>query len=148
MKRKLYQAIASKLTAMANCGNIEWLERHEAAATALAEHLPSGSGFDRGSFIDFEASKPNKLVIITSYHHMENGFYVGWTEHKIIVTPSLANGFDIRVTGRDRNGIKDYIGEVFHSALAAEVDDYFESADLEDRINLKVRQLADALVRP
>ena len=48
----------------------------------------------------------------------EHGGYDGWTEHKIIVTPSLVYGFELRVTGKDRNDIKDYIAEVMHGALS------------------------------
>ena len=40
------------------------------------------------------------------------------TEHKIIVTPRLVYGFELRVTGNDRDDIKDYIAEVMHDALS------------------------------
>ena len=48
----------------------------------------------------------------------EYGAYVGWTEHDVIVTPAF-DGFNLRVTGRDRNQIKEYIGDVFHTWLSA-----------------------------
>jgi len=51
-----------------------------------------------------------------------NGMYSGWSQHKVIVTPSLICGFDIRVTGRDRNQVKDYIAETFHHALSYVVE--------------------------
>ena len=46
----------------------------------------------------------------------ETGFYDGWTEHKVIVTPSFA-GIDLRITGRNRNDIKDHIHDCFSSIL-------------------------------
>ncbi len=84
--------------------------------------LPSGSGFNAGCRVDLEKSTPTKIIINTSYHHMNDaGFYDGWTEHKVILTP-LFNGYDIHVTGRDRNGIKEYIGFTFAECLDSEVD--------------------------
>jgi hypothetical protein len=47
----------------------------------------------------------------------EQGSYDGWTEHTVIVTPSLAMGYRLRITGRDRNGIKEYMHDVFNAAL-------------------------------
>jgi hypothetical protein len=48
-----------------------------------------------------------------------HGYYEGWTEHKVIVTPSW-HGFNIRVTGKDKNQIKEYITETFHYVLNEE----------------------------
>jgi hypothetical protein len=47
----------------------------------------------------------------------DNGMYDGWTTHQVIVTPSLAFGFTLKITGRDRNQIKDYLSETYHYAL-------------------------------
>ena len=128
MTRKLYQRIASALQAMGNCrksGNAEWLERHRDTITCLVKnYMPSGSGIDSGTTIDLAASKPNRLVFGTGYHHMnDGGMYDGWTTHTVIVTPDLANGFDLRITGRDRNQIKDYLGDEYHMALSTDIDD-------------------------
>jgi hypothetical protein len=76
------------------------------------ETAPSGSGFDNGTQIDEDRS--DVLRFATAFHHMDEcGMYDGWTEHTIRVKPSLAWGFDLKVSGRDRNGIKDYIADVF-----------------------------------
>lgn len=128
MQRKLYQHIASRLQAFDNCersDNLEWSRKHHAILDELVRVLmPSGSGFDSGTRFDWDESKPNRLVFITSFHHMnDGGMYDGWTEHTVIITPNLALGFDLRITGRDRNDIKDYIGETFHAALSTDVDD-------------------------
>ena len=128
--RPLYQVIAATLEAARNCertGNTEWMQRHiERIDSLVKEHMPSGSGFDSGAqFETYEQivdGKPERLVIQTSFHHMnDGGFYDGWTDHDVIVTPSLAHGFSIRVTGKNRNDIKDYIAEVFHAALSTPV---------------------------
>lgn len=126
MARYLYSELASKVCAMRNCektGNAEWRDKHEDAILDLvSDHLPSGSGFDAGTKLDFDASHAEKLVFATSYHHMnEHGYYDGWTEHTVTVTPSFIGGFNIRVSGRNRNDIKSYIGEVFANALNTEL---------------------------
>ena len=119
----IYQAIASKVDARLRCletGNSLWFERHTEALEKIAkEELPSGSGFDSGTTIEINESKADRLVLHTSYHHMdEGGGYDGWTEHDIIVTPSLIHTINIRVTGSDiRNDIKDYIADTFYDAL-------------------------------
>jgi hypothetical protein len=119
---KIFQKIAGLVEAIENCkksGNKEWEDRHSDAIEDLVKnHLPSGSGFDAGTKFGFMVSNPERLVFLTDFHHLnENGYYDGWTSHKIIVTPSLASGFDLKVTGRDRNGIKEYIAECFHEEL-------------------------------
>jgi hypothetical protein len=127
MKRKLFEVLASSIEARAHCvksGNTEWFWKHgETAEQLTADHMPSGSGVDSGTTIDLDKSTADKIVFHTSYHHMnDGGYYDGWTEHDVIVTPSLASGFNIKVTGRDRNGIKDYLGDLFYESLVSEVD--------------------------
>lgn len=91
-----------------------FIQQAEDNISDLEKRLPYGSGFDNGSHVDLEKSTGEKIIITTDFHHMdENGYYDGWTEHKIIVTASLQWGFKIKVTGKDRNGIKDYIAEQF-----------------------------------
>ncbi|MFZ3215660.1 MAG: hypothetical protein WA192_06335 [Candidatus Acidiferrales bacterium] len=126
MQRKIYQHIASALQAMENCrktGNAEWIAKHgDTISYIVTNHMPSGCGIDSGIKFDYNASKPNRLVFHTSFHHMDqNGYYDGWSDHTIIVTPDLASGFDIRVIGRDRNDVKNYLGEMYHHALSAEL---------------------------
>lgn len=84
----------------------------------VKEHMPSGSGWDEGTKIDLVESSDRRLVFRGSFHHMNaDGFYVGWTEHTIDVQASMATGFKIRVTGRRKNGITDYLYELFDHAL-------------------------------
>lgn len=119
----VYKAIAHTFEARANCiksQNTEWQGKHEDKILDIVkECLPSGSGFDNGTTFDFDKSLPHRLVFNVSFHHMnDNGMYDGWTQHAVIVHPSLAHDFKLDVTGRDRNEIKSYIHEVFSSALA------------------------------
>jgi hypothetical protein len=122
---KTYQKIASLLQAIINCqksNNKTWQDNHTEAIETIMQNAPSGSGFDNGTSLDFLKSTPEKLVFNTAFHHMnENGFYAGWSNHEVIITPSLAFGFNLRVTGKDRNEIKDYIAEMMSSFLNEEI---------------------------
>lgn len=84
----------------------------QAAKDDIRHALPSGSGFDSGITLNYEESKPDRIVLNADFHHMtEHGYYDGWTEHKIIITPSLAFGFCVSVSGTNRNDIKEYISD-------------------------------------
>ena len=121
----LYQRLASTLNARNNCrksGNAEWEARHTAALGELAKNLPSGSGIDDDVRLDLERSTENRLVLHVAFHHMdESGYYDGWTNHTLVVTPSLAFVLEIRITGRNRNDIKEVLHVTFYDALLAEV---------------------------
>jgi hypothetical protein len=122
---KLYKKIARTLQAIDNCrksNNQEWYDIHERTLRDMEELLPSGSGFDTGTIILLAESTPNRIVLFTSYHHMDNGFYTRWTNHQITITPSLVNEFEIKISGRNYDGIKDYIAEVFQTAMDQDVD--------------------------
>lgn len=124
MKQTIAQAIASAIVARANCwesGNKEWFQRWEDRALNLVrDYLPSGSGIDCGTTLDLDGSNGNALRFTFSFHHMdENGFYCGWTEHKLIVKPSFS-GLSLHITGPDRNQIKEYLYELYDSALSQE----------------------------
>lgn len=123
MDRCVYQVLASALQARRNCaavGNTAWFEGHgETIRRIERECLPSGSGFDSGTQVDIDECRDDRLVLKTAFHHMdEHGGYCGWTEHTVIVTPSF-DSFDLRITGRDRRGWKEYAYEVFRTALMA-----------------------------
>lgn len=122
MERKFYQELAGTIGARINCkksGNTEWFYRHTERLEQLQhDYLPSGSGIDSGTKIDLEKSTDEKIVLNFGYHHMnEGGFYDGWTEHTAIITPSLQFGFNLKITGRDRNQIKEYLADTFRQVL-------------------------------
>ena len=126
MKTTVIKEIAARVVARQNCiksNNIEWKHKHEEALQALQEELPSGSGVDGGCQIDLDKSSQNKIVIHLGYHHMnDNGMYDGWTHHEIVVTPDLLFGVNIRITGPNRNDIKDYLHEIVSCDLLKEYD--------------------------
>ena len=135
----LYQHIASTLQARRNCevsNNKEWYDKHSEALKAMEDELPSGSGIDCGTKIDLDRSTPNKIVLTMEYHHMNDvGMYNGWTAHDIIITPSLQNEFDMRITGRDRNYIKECLYETYHEALQSDTYDVSCQFDILSRRN-------------
>ena len=116
------QELAQIVQARKNCQNAnpvntEWFDKWTARINDLVDRLPTGSGWDNGTKIDLDASHAEKIVLYGGWHHMnDNGFYDGWTEHTITVTPSFA-GVNLRISGRNRNDIKEYLYEMFEYAL-------------------------------
>jgi hypothetical protein len=123
----LYKLLASSIDARKRCkevGNGEWFERHsESIRQLIQDFLPSGSGWDSGTKIDLDASHGDKLVLFGSFHHIhgESGMYDGWTEHTVTVTPSLIHNFHLRISGRNRNEIKEYLYDIFRDDLSQTV---------------------------
>ena len=133
MKHPLYCLVARTFGAWLRCQddanpNVDWKIKHEERIVQLCkEHLPSGSGFDCGTEFDFDRSKVDRLVFVTQYHHMSGtGYYEGWSTHCVICVPSLQFGFDLRITGQDRDGFKEYANDVFQHALSEEHEEYAE----------------------
>ena len=126
MNNKIYRTLANLIQARMGCIARNYphpvISSHDEAISKIMSTAPSGSGFDSGTKLDLEASNRNKIVFTTAFHHTnENGYYDGWTEHKITIRPDLIFGFDMKISGRDRNQIKDYIGDVFSAWLEEEV---------------------------
>ena len=122
---KTYQNLSSIIDARLTCiqrSNETWITGHEDMIYEIMKTSPSGSGIDDGTLIDLDKSTGEKLIFSFSYHHMnENGYYDGWTEHRLIVTPSLQFGLRLRITGPDRNQIKDYLYDVYREWLNEEL---------------------------
>lgn len=132
MTRKVYQRIAELVSAIGVCharGNLEWQQRHsERLDNIIRDYLPSGGGWDQGTRLEPQ-STPEKLVFGGAFHHLNDlGSYAGWSEHKIIVTPSLAYGFHLEVTGADRNDVKQMLHDTFHAMLNLDVAEDQEQA--------------------
>lgn len=115
------QAIATYIVAIENCkkiGNTEWYDRWSERLKAIMDTAPSGGGIDNGTQLD-STSGAGKLIFLAPFHHMNDaGMYDGWTDHRVVVRPAF-DGIDVTVTGRNRNQIKDYLGDVFHEWLTA-----------------------------
>lgn len=120
--KPVYVHLATLLQAAENCqqsDNVEWLGRHLARAEQLVKaFLPSGSGWDLGTKLNTESYSVSLIRLYGEFHHMDDhGGYDGWTAHDVLVTPSLVNEFDLKITGRNRNDVKDYLHELFDAAL-------------------------------
>ena len=130
-----YRVLSDALTAQRNCeeeaarGPLACAEHFSELAHEwsgyidylMRNHAPSGSGFDNGTKFHPESSTHTKLVFVVDYHHMnEGGFYDGWTTHSVTVTPTF-DSVHVRVSGRDRNQIKDFIADTFYSLASQDV---------------------------
>jgi len=99
-----------------------WKQSAQERLKHLEDCLPSGSGIDCGTKIDIEASTQNKIVLFVEYHHMnDGGFYDGWTAHTITITPTF-HSYEMKISGRNRNNIKDYLSDVYTCALSQAID--------------------------
>lgn len=116
------EKLASKLEARRRCiqtGNMEWTLKHNNSIITLMEEAPRGSGLDQGITLQYDDSGDERLVFRTAFHHMdENGYYDGWTEHRVTVRPGFT-GLRITILGPNRNEIKNYLHEVFHHWLTS-----------------------------
>ena len=118
--------LASLLQARRNCvasGNSEWLGRHSRRIELIERnHLPHGAGIDVGVKLDLAESTPFQLVLKFSYHCMnQDGYYDGWRDYTAKVKPTF-DGIAVTIHGRDYNGVKDYLHDVFREALSAEIE--------------------------
>ena len=153
--RKLYEIIAGKVQHLSTLNDKlsnatgrddelarleEIADRVEQDLSNLRDLLPSGSGIDNGTRIDIrkcwvKSDEVVKLTLNTSYHHMnDTGYYDGWTDHVVTIRPTLtSSGFSLAITGRNRNDIKDYLGEVFEGALNEPVRETIEIQEGDKR---------------
>ena len=108
--------------------NAQWGDIARTRLDQLVNMLPSGSGIDSGTKLI--SASASRIVLECSFHHMnENGYYDGWTEHRITVRPTF-DSLDINISGRNRNDIKEYLHEVYALALAELI---VETVDPETR---------------
>lgn len=117
--------LASLAQALANCersNNMEWARKHRANMEWIAHNLlPSGLGIDNGTQIDYAKTTGDRVVLTLGYHFMDgSGSYAGWGDYTVIVTPRF-QGLSIVIKGRNRNGIKDYLTDVFSMALSEQI---------------------------
>lgn len=115
-----YRLLAGAVVAHLNCtksNNLDWKDRWLARIDALVKDVfPSGGGFFNTG-INLDKSDRNKLTLYTSYQHYDqNGYADGYTTHDVVIRADLLHGFTIDVKGRNKNGIKDYISDVFDHA--------------------------------
>ena len=128
MQQTIVQRLAILITARLNCiesKNEIWQGAHEySIKEILKDRLPSGSGIDGETTIDYAKSKSDRIVIKSSYHVInEVGFYKGgWIDYRVIITPSLQFGFELNIVGnfsaKKQLGLRDYLYEVYEHALS------------------------------
>ena len=124
MARYLYSDIAHTIATVKRLDDTASTEQHETTLSmweewlnSLEQLLPSGSGIDNGTTIDRERSHAEKIVLHFGFHHMnDGGYYDGWTEHTATITPSF-DGINMRISGRDRNQVKEYLYQTYDYAL-------------------------------
>lgn len=122
-KKTVVQVIASAMQARANCiksNNDDWYYKWTDKLESIQDNiLPSGSGIDSGCTLQLDDIWQDKITIFTEYHHMnEVGYYTHWTKHKITVYPNF-DGIRLSITGKNDNGIKDYLYELFDQVLTS-----------------------------
>lgn len=122
------QAIAHAFELWARCSGADWRDgarTHGATIAALvAAHLPDGAAFD------YDESRVDRLIFALEFHHVDaRGRGDGYTSHRVIVTPSLARGFDVSVTGRNRNDVRAHLWRTFTHALAQSLPDLEPTAE-------------------
>lgn len=103
--------------------NEDFMQICDDQLTKLEKLLPHGSGIDCGCKIDREKSGSKKVVITFDFHHMNNaGYYDGWSSYRLTVTPVLWGDFYIKITGQNKNYIKDYLYDLFDSVLSEQIE--------------------------
>lgn len=108
--------------------NAQWGPITRKRLDQLVNMLPSGSGIDCGTKL--VSASATKIVLECSFHHMdEHGYYDGWTEHRITIRPTF-DSMDISISGRNRNGIREYLHEIYSLALSEKI---VETVDPETR---------------
>lgn len=108
--------------------NAQWGDIARDRLDQLVNLLPSGSGIDSGTKLI--SASASRIVLECSFHHMnEDGYYDGWTQHRITVRPTF-DGMELSISGRNRNDIKEYLHEVYALALSEKI---VETVDPETR---------------
>ena len=125
---KVYIAIARAIGAYQRCSKESnpwenfWYERLKAYERSLY-----GAGIE-DILIGTAMSKSDSLIVVTGRYHAlsENGFYDGYYDFTVKITPSLATGCCIRVTGNmgKYNDAKDFIFDMFSETLWMDVEEY------------------------
>jgi hypothetical protein len=82
----------------------------------VKRYMPSGSGFDSGTSLNWVRSNANKLVFTTAFRQEGR-----WPQHTVTVTPSFLYQFNIAVSGSNRDEIREFVSDEFAKCLRQEV---------------------------
>lgn len=134
MRTSINVALLANLINANKSVNAEYKQNNEDRIDWLLEPLPHGSGIDNGVKLDIERSDRNKIIFTFEYHHMNgDGYYDGWTDHTLIIKPDLIHGYNLRITGRDRNQVKDYLYDLFDNIFYLNPTE--QPYDIDERMN-------------
>jgi hypothetical protein len=118
--RLLYRELATLVQARKTCAESathqDWFQKHsETIKRLVSNHLAQYR-------IDLNESHADKLVFYGNESQFtEDGVEDGYTSHTVIVKPSLTFGFTLRITGHDRNDVKEHIAQLFNAQLREDV---------------------------
>lgn len=122
-KTTLVRALAGQVL-MYKSGRIPMIQTQFmwAGDELVREHMPDLAWANKDTKLLWQESTPQALVFETLVHHGEG--FLEWVTHKVIVRPSLIgdNGFVVKVFGKDKAGIQEFVIDRFHELLSKEVD--------------------------
>ena len=117
---KTYQALAQQLARKERATDSQITDDCDRKILDLMITAPHGSRPARGQ-TGPDTSTPNKLVFSADFHHRNDaGMYDGWTSHQATATPDFTCGFTLRISGRNKNGIKAHIEDTLAFWLDSE----------------------------
>ena len=125
---KLYQKIA-RVVSQKN-----WAKRAK-ELSLLQELLPNGNGIrgQEGLAEILPESTKKRIVIYTTYWHPNDSYETSrWTAHQVIITPSFEREINIRITGKNKDNVKDYLHDIFREALMKEYAVFKKGWDVKD----------------
>ena len=98
----------------------DWAAFHEEKLAKLCrDHLPRGIGVFG---VSVAATTDTKAVFYCLYRHTDkHGYFVCNTAYRIVVRPTFT-GLAIRVLGRNKYNVKEYLADQFRDALERIVD--------------------------
>lgn len=125
--KPVYQLIASLIVAYKNCEashNLIWLNRHSQKIRHIFDSL-EGAGFK--FYYELDKSKENKIIFYGNYHKMnDTGYYDGYDNFKVIMTPDFINGFSLRIISTDskiKSEDREYYYDYLYNALSEKIDE-------------------------
>lgn len=143
MATKLYSTIANAILVLkstkgplAGLFTNSALQYQEEVLECIEEDfLPYGSGFDAGCKISLEDSSHDKIVITSAYHKLnEYGYYEGWIDLIVTVTPSLILDFVLTIDGEGIDDLdREYLQDEFGNALGQLVTLYLDDGIMRVR---------------
>ena len=119
---KIYRTLQARETCKKDATKLDWFNNHEFSLFEIERNnLPSGSGIDSGCTINRDYKK-DTVIINVPFHNMdENGFYCGWSDFKVICKPAF-DGISLNIIGKDKYYVKDYLYDLFDTALNTEIE--------------------------